>query len=608
MQRSLKTTSTMLDISHDLPRHVRDRTTVVAPKASQLKRVVTEELDPSCTSLGFPSDRKKFKTELLSYGPSIVTADRLYDRRTPVLDRLSTRISGAMIIDPHVRKLAESAGMKVSEHAVWLMVVAVKEFSLALLTKTLCTIKAVDTGRSPPRLTRSFKGPQSTWISENDNSLKSAVPAGPLKCITSSDMHVVIANLPTSARSLSGWVSRSVFERSLNASLNSSLVLGGSAFEDVKKYIISSISPSDKSSRIETSTTILPIQVIHSGLNHGELELLKGRKSPLMRGLGRGAKDLAALKARATTIRADSDVPKNAELLPEVTAITAEATKWVDATRTPSHPTSAVPANPLAKSTLNANKESSEFASPDELPKSGEGSRLPSYSSCSILEDGRGPSSLPEQKSIASRRGKGHGVKNLAMMRARSVTSSSDVAADVATAAITVASLESNEENREDGTVGQSAGDMGENQTRDDETKATIVYKPLASADKAHELVTESAIFESTTISAPSSDEPALVDSLPNTLPESYSTIDSFPSPTLGKDVSTSKPGCDDRTLLATELPVESKPMSCEGPPSSTISVIQQPTSSAVTTAETSESSTTTNSKTPDSGDRSTSS
>jgi hypothetical protein len=52
------------------------------------------------------------------------------------------------------------------------MVVAVKEFSQAVLMKALSTIKAVDAGRIPPRLTRPRAAPLTTWITADDISSK----------------------------------------------------------------------------------------------------------------------------------------------------------------------------------------------------------------------------------------------------------------------------------------------------------------------------------------------------------------------------------------------------------------------------------------------------
>lgn len=488
MRRSLKTTAPISDISQPLPRHLRDRIAVIAPKTPQLKRLVTEEMDTCSSTLDLQSERKKLKTEPISYGPSVITLEDAHERHPPVPDRVSTRISGAMIIDPHVRKLAESANMKVSEHAVWLMVVAVKEFSQAVLLKTLGIIKAVDAGHTPPRLTRPAAGPQSTWITANDISPKSTAPTGRMRCITSSDLHAVIANLPTTTRSLSGWVSRSVFERSLNASLNSSLVLGGRAFHEVKKHIVSSISPPDQRLCVETSTPALPIQVIHSGLNHGDVELLKGRKSPLMRGLGRGAKDLAALKARAATIKPESDVPKNDETPPGATPVSTEKSELVDSKRTPSQPP--VSENSSVKLAGTTNKPSDDDVMLQELPNSGEGAAPLPQDSCSILENvqGGGSLSLSEQKAIASRRGKGHGVKNLAMMRARSVTSSTDLTEDMASESCTTL-LEANEGN------GGDKQTSAEGDPRDG-TNASDVNESVELVDEAHETAPDAAPVE----------------------------------------------------------------------------------------------------------------
>jgi hypothetical protein len=49
----------------------------------------------------------------------------------------SCRLPGALDIDPLVRKLASRSGVKVSDNAVWLIIVAVREYSSSLLKKII---------------------------------------------------------------------------------------------------------------------------------------------------------------------------------------------------------------------------------------------------------------------------------------------------------------------------------------------------------------------------------------------------------------------------------------------------------------------------------------
>jgi hypothetical protein len=463
----VKTTTPLRDISHVvLPSHLRQRISVVSQNSVKRKRDEMEDLEASRILIDIqPPEREKVRMEEVSYTPSVLAVGSSYEQSPQVTDVASTRISGAMIIDPHVRKLAESSNMKITEHAVWLLVVAVREFSTSLLNKTLSTSHAVDAGRVPPRLTRSFALPQNAWTAEEKDDLPNSSPSiSPLKCITSSDIHAVIANLPTSFRTLSGSVSRPVFERSLHSSFCGTLVMGGSAFDDVKQYIVSMVTPSESkrsTPHAETSvppSIIPPIQVTHSGSNTAE-ELLKGRKSPLTRGLGRGAKDLAALKARATSITIKTEIdgpnitdPEVKASIPASVLTKAEATEWMGATKpTPHHPSSTIPEN--SAEILDTEIEPShQIPTSNETPFSGQNLRQTSESSVASVADHASNSSEAKSIGTSSKKGKGHGVKNLAAMRARSATSSSDLAADMCLAAAEAAlSEDANEEVNEEG-------------------------------------------------------------------------------------------------------------------------------------------------------------
>lgn len=458
-----------------------------------------------------------------SYYPAILESDSKQEGRLELPDGLSMRIPGAMIIDPHVRKLAESTGMKASENAVWLIVVAVKEYTKSLLETTLSTVKAVEAGLVPPRLSnKPLILPKKRTLLERDDSskVKQAISQPHRsKCITALDLHTVTANLQTSARSLSGCVSRVIFERSLYSSFDSSLVAGSSAFDEVKKFIVSAVSPpprkrtkvgspapapargrgptttlkqSAENAQFQGSTTTTKqSQSLALGAGsttttmHPTEEAFKGQKSSPARGLGRGAKDLAALKVRAASITAKS----SSDITSAVSAVSKGVVTGPSTNNLGKPGTAAISlltqsasaawiraGNPLAQKpdafnppVQNPDEEMLTEQNPagiklsEQIPAVVMPSELnsapikpsehtPVVAKPSVPDPGERNSTETSEftttmSAVQQRRGKGHGVKNLAAMKARSVTSSSDpaTAADIAAAAAASSAAELSE-------------------------------------------------------------------------------------------------------------------------------------------------------------------
>jgi hypothetical protein len=442
MERCVKTTALIQDIAQAVPWHVRDRIKIVTHQSLNSKHDNSDDINDKIDDKLLPKN-KKFRLSESSYTPVIFETPSTQQTKMPdAPETESMRISGALTIDPQVRKFAESTGLKVSEHAVWLLVVAVKEFTKSLLKKTLSSMNAVSAGHIPPLLTRSFAISDNVWSTE---SVGGASKPDHLnvsqKVIKSSDLHAVIANLPISSRSLSGSVSRTVFERSLYTSINSSLILGGGAFTELKTHIISKITPVEsKRLRVDSAAAPPPIQMLHPSTGNQNQETAKDYSALPTRGLGRGAKDLAALKARATslTIRTGADISKTGEpaiqesVSVNVLAPPESAVQGRDAHSIIQSPITTIQASPLAHRNIGSNSitNTSALLLGDSITKSQSDADKP------VLEKVSGSSDTSDNKSLSqsSRRGKGHGVKNLAAMRARSVTSSPDIVADLAAA------------------------------------------------------------------------------------------------------------------------------------------------------------------------------
>ncbi len=85
-----------------------------------------------------------------SYLPGFDVNDAACDnlRACSTFDEIipSARLPGALEIDPFVRKMAQQTALTVSENAIWLLVVAVREHSKAVITETISSCKNLDKG------------------------------------------------------------------------------------------------------------------------------------------------------------------------------------------------------------------------------------------------------------------------------------------------------------------------------------------------------------------------------------------------------------------------------------------------------------------------------
>jgi hypothetical protein len=323
------------------------------------------------------------------------------------------RIPGAIAIDPNVRARAHQVGMKVSENAVWLLVAAAKEYSESVLKSVITSVKAIDAGQVPVRLPK-HQVTRRTRASppKNDTSPgEPTLPLGMIRSITAPEVHALTARMHTGAvLSLGGSVSRLSFERSLFSSLDLSAATGGSSSEEVRQYItselLSSIVP--KTVKVEPS---IPIQMSEtrpglpmtqtsersqSDTPTEEQKSLPVAQNIVMRppigGLGRGAKDLGALKARASVTKKDIAGPAAAaqSLASEPGPTVAPPETSITATEPPPPPPAEKPDVQKEATTDDEEKRAVQSNPPMAVARKGKGL------------------------------GKGFGVKNLRAMMARS--------------------------------------------------------------------------------------------------------------------------------------------------------------------------------------------
>jgi len=379
-------------------------------------------------------------------------------------NQTSYRIPAAMAVDPYIRALAQANGMRVTENAVWLLVIAMKEYVTAILRNCISAKNMIEAGEPPPLfpLVRQRVLHKKREIGDHKSELlgiKGPNPeGGQPNCVTAHDVHMLASGMSVgNPRSIGGSVSRIAFERSLFCSSSTPLTPGGAGYEEVRQFISSKLEvpPSrakekpleanEKSSikyvmvPLVASTSATPVSPSTSGTAAAAAsatapvlstsqpqEDLDRSKSPRMGGMGRGAKDLAALKARASfsTKNSPQGIGEGANADNPPTALAAAAAAAAAATtgsysQEPyaSQPSMEVaPSSPVSRSDVNRGPDQMGLSPPTPSATVG--------SSETTNDNAAQPTSA--QKAHSIRIGMGRGSKNLAAMRARSITKKDD--------------------------------------------------------------------------------------------------------------------------------------------------------------------------------------
>ena len=333
-------------------------------------------------------------------------ADNDEDHRGPgVADNISSCIPGALIVDPLVRRIVQGVGMRVTENAIWLLVVAVKAHTEAVLKNVVNIKEGLGSGQL---YSASTQTPSSSPPGKSSQKNKEKGH----RLIGASDMCTISAAMPVGPiESLGGSLSRGVFERCLHSSYDSNPVSRGRDFLEIQKFLTSEIlasgvrrakleclhsknNPPVNPTKPDCSTTeepsSKPEQFVEQDVGPSGSAMAQ---RPSIRGLGRGAKNLAALKARA------SSTPPAQE----------------GATEMDSSGRSLASNDESGRSNLNGNKQGEMSTTEGTLAEG----------TSQSVGDERDGEMNPGSSSPAmqARRGKGFGVKNLAAMRARSIQS-----------------------------------------------------------------------------------------------------------------------------------------------------------------------------------------
>ena len=373
----------------------------------------------------------------------------------------SSTLPGALVVDPSVRDLVKSEGLRVTENAVWLFIVAIKEYTKSMISKAITSKEARRKNQIPPKQrgslqliprTKGAKGKgadakkvANPIISPQKEKAEDKLRLAQDKVISVQDLGLLASSMRVSpVDSLGGRHSRLACERCLFAPVDTSRAIRSGGFSVVHNFITSEIStaaaerqknlkaqrlakpaasksstdgavgkkdlensaPPKENGPATTENKTEPLQPVGRTTSRSPIPgqgLGRGSKNL---GLGRGAKNLAALMARTTAATPAPGPTGAAGTVPAAASTTSAPPGAPTAAKTNAHSNS-VHASPAPA----ASGTSTSIAAPAPAP-----------------EQNR-PAGNPNQ---VVKRGRGLGKKNLAAMRAR-VAGSGDSKTDDST-------------------------------------------------------------------------------------------------------------------------------------------------------------------------------
>eukprot|EP00537_Pseudo-nitzschia_pungens_P015866 CAMPEP_0172409548 /NCGR_PEP_ID=MMETSP1061-20121228/76423_1 /TAXON_ID=37318 /ORGANISM="Pseudo-nitzschia pungens, Strain cf. pungens" /LENGTH=3152 /DNA_ID=CAMNT_0013145703 /DNA_START=288 /DNA_END=9746 /DNA_ORIENTATION=+ len=164
----------------------------------------------------------------------------------------SSCIPGALVIDPAIRDIVQDNGMKVTDNAMWLLTVALKEHIKNLLNDSIEYKKGLEKGEIYPQTIHYPNVLATTSTKSKKNSkgktLTTTQDAGEKKHISSIDLFAALNMLPSGqSSSIGGSVSRMSLEHTFLSGFNSMQSFNtGSVFKDVQSFISSEITTMSK--------------------------------------------------------------------------------------------------------------------------------------------------------------------------------------------------------------------------------------------------------------------------------------------------------------------------------------------------------------------------
>ena len=491
MGRATRQTAPLREVSQHIPVKWRDR--IMRCKSERRQKLrVAKDPDQSTAVLNVPAEDTPFYREAWAaegiFDPFTAREEVENDVQVVLAETPSSSIPGALVIDPMVREIVQENGMRITENAMWLLVVAVKEHTKATLKNVVDVKEASEKGHILPRTTKNY--PLSLASTSRASTSVKASPAKPAavwavaskkrKQITSLD----ICAASTSSHlagigSLGGSLSRYAFERCLHSAYDASTIIPEPNFVQVHKFITSEIASAVKKIKLVPAKEVVPSQrpavsipsppvrpfseskplptslppahfappiaapvaaVIHAPvpsqpatsrpLADNEPKAALGMYVP--RGLGRGAKNLAALKMRAATDT--PPLPKGDELPLPVASTEPDASSNSTATQsrvspipTTNTPVPLVSTEQDPNNTPNIINTTTETTTvlPVPVPAPTSAESVPVNAPSETKPDTTSTPEPPANEALEPirpvMRGRGFGTKNLAAMKMRSI-------------------------------------------------------------------------------------------------------------------------------------------------------------------------------------------
>ncbi len=244
-------------------------------------------------------------------------------------DDISPPLPGALLVDPYVRSAAQREGLKVAENAVWLVVVGMREYVKSLLKNTIATMDSVNEIRELSRdsalVTQSGPVAKARDVStahEDFVPTSTTNISGKRKRVSALDVAACLMSSPVNnGRSVNRLAIENCYLSAFDVHPATSL----SGFESIRSYVASGITiASPKRPRTQKDSHFQPPEITPQG-GVAEAKTIsdrpqpdiqsnrpsaksgsvppphptQARRSPSIKGMGRGAKNLEALKARA---------------------------------------------------------------------------------------------------------------------------------------------------------------------------------------------------------------------------------------------------------------------------------------------------------------------
>lgn len=302
-------------------------------------------------------------------------------------DDNSQHLPGALLVDPYVRSAAQREGLKVSENAVWLVVVGMREYVKSLLKNTIATIDSVNEIRELPC--------GSAIVTQSEAVVKAKDIATAHKDFVPSTSNTSMKRKRVSALDVAACLmsspvnrghraNRLAFENCYLSAFDVHPVTSHGGFESIQRYVSSGITfASPKRPRTQKDSHFQPPEIApHGGLadaktisDRPQPDVLsnrpsaksgsvapphptQARRSPI-KGMGRGAKNLEALKARAAAAASAAKNDTQAVGASSASDQTAAMNDNAEPAKPSVKPAEDTPLPPEPKSTLSLNPRQS---------------------------------------------------------------------------------------------------------------------------------------------------------------------------------------------------------------------------------------------------------